>query len=211
MRSWSFFSFEPSHLRHGPPFDMVSERMQLSLRGDGSNLPEALNELGRQHPDRLQAVADAFADFLPGLEHLGSERSLSGRTLLMLREQGFTDPFTQVDLSDGALRLLALLYLAHHPNPPALVCIEEPENGLYPRLIKSMVDVLRSLSRRTQVMLTTHSVTLLNRLLPEETVFVERTGKGSQLIRLDTRQEVLRHIERFGLGDQIRMGQVEEP
>ncbi len=179
------------------------------LEEDGANLPEALNELGKHFPGHLKAVADAFMDVIPRAIELRAEPSLKASPVILLRERGYTDPFTHVDMSDGMLRLLALLYLAHHPTPPPLVCIEEPENGLYPRLIEAMLDALRALAKRTQVMLTTHSVTLLNRLEPHEVIFISRDEAGSHLTRLDSREDVKKFVTRFGIGDQIRMGNVE--
>ncbi len=193
LRSWRFFDFEPRLIRHGAsPWDSfsVASPDPFVLSEDGRNLPEALNWLGREHPERLRRLADDFSDVLPHAERVGTELSLSGEALIQLHERGLTDPLTQADLSDGTLRILALLFLVHHPRPPALVAIEEPETGLYPRLIEALLDVLRSLSERVQVMFTTHSVTLLNRLVPEELVFVHRGDSGSSFERVGSRADV---------------------
>ncbi len=208
LQSWRFFDFSPSAAR--TPHLGIADSSSFILGADGSNLPEAINWLGREHPERLRSLADDYRDILPAVESLGSETSLGGNPMVILREQGLTDPLTHADLSDGALRILCLLFLAHHPTPPALVGIEEPENGLYPRIIEALVEVLRRLSQRCQVVVTTHSVTLLNRLRPEELVLVLRDDRGSRLQRASSRADLMELAAEFGLGDQLRMGAVEE-
>ncbi len=217
--TWGFFNFEPSRIRRSrgslADFDFQA-RHRLRPHGwvldeDGANLPQALFELGRIAPKRLQMIAESFRDIIPRVGELHAEIPLDGRSaVLQLSEQGYTDPFTQADLSDGMLRILALLYLAHHPQPPSLICIEEPENGLYPRIIEALLDVFRGLSHTTQVILTTHSVTLLNRLEPAEVLFAERGEAGVRLTRLDSREDVRRFADKFGIGDQVRMGNIED-
>jgi predicted ATPase len=212
LRAWSFFHFEPSSLRlDHPKDDLLFQRTghDFELHESGADLARALSRLGTTDPDRLKAIGAAFQALIPEAERVEAQIGLDGRPLILLQERGLTDPFSQHDLSDGLLRILALLYLAHHPEPPTLVFVEEPENGLYPRLIEALADVLLSLSQRTQVMITTHSVQLLNRLTPDQVVFVSRTDRGSQLTRLQTRRDVIEAAAEFGVGDQLRMGHIE--
>lgn len=212
LRAWSFFHFEPSRLRAGAHYfgDLIEPREQhFELDESGTDLARALSRLGSTDPAQLEAIAAAFKTLIPEAEGLSAQVGLDGKPLILLRERNLTDPLTQHDLSDGLLRILALLYLAHHPEPPTLVVVEEPENGLYPRLIEAMVDTLLSLSQRVQVMITTHSVQLLNRLSPDQVVYVSRTARGSQLTRLESRRDVMEAAAEFGVGDQLRMGHIE--
>ena len=83
-------------------------------------------------------------------------------------------------LSTGTLRMLALLALLRHPNPPPLIVVEEIENGLDPRSIHLIVEEIRNavLSGTTQVIITTHSPYLLDLLTLEHLVVVERDAQG---------------------------------
>lgn len=204
IKAWRFYAFEPSALRS----DLAGADGTLSA--DGRNLPGALNALGQHHPTEFKRLAEAFVDLLPEAMNFSTEVGLSGRPTLLLRERGLTDPFTQVEYSDGMLRILAILLLAFSPEKPTLVCIEEPENGLYPRLIESMLEALRMLSKDTQVFLTTHSVALLDRLSPEEVVFVSRDEGGTHLERLSDREDVKRLIKTLSLGSQLITGAIED-
>ncbi len=205
IASWSFFHFEATALRETPPRSANGH-----LRRDGANLPAALLSLAERDPRAYAEVARAFTALLPETESLRAERGLSGGAMLRLRERGLTDALSHVDFSDGMLRILALMVLAFEPDPPALVVVEEPENGLYPRLIEAMVDVIRQLARRTQVFLTTHSITLLNRLTPGEVVFVYRDQNGSQLQHVDTRADIKAFIPRMAIGTQMLQGNLED-
>ncbi|MFT3707723.1 MAG: AAA family ATPase [Archangium sp.] len=204
LGAWRFFHFEASALR-GP-----EEGVGTELSVTGSNLPAALLSLGERDPDAWKEVAAAFHALLPATERLERESSLSGRALLTLRERGLNDPLHHVDFSDGMLRILALLTLTFEPDPPSLVVVEEPENGLYPRLIEAMVEIVRQLATRTQVVLTTHSVTLLNRLRPEEVVFIHRHEGASQFMRVDSRKDIRDFLPRMGIGTQMMVGNLED-
>jgi len=209
LASWAFFNFEAGTIRRGRGFSFLPHRHRFPLAPDGTNLPAALSELGRDDPDALRAIASAFQDFVPEVSDLHVAYQLSGDPVIALQEEGLTDPLSLVDMSDGMVRLLAIAYIALHPDPPPLVCIEEPENALYPRLVEVALDLLRTLARRSQVIVTTHSVTLLNLLNPEEVVFVQRLKDTTELSRLSTRADVVSFLETFRVGEQLRMGALE--
>lgn len=204
LASWAFFHFEAGALRH------TQQEADGRLRSDGSNLPAALLSLAERDEAAFRQVAESFAELLPEQPTLEAERGLSGGAILRLKERGLLEPLRHVDFSDGMLRILALLALAFDPDPPSLVIIEEPENGLYPRLIESMLDVLRQLANRTQVILTTHSITLLNRLKPEELVFMWRKDGATEIQRVDSRADVRSFLHRSGLGTQMLQGNLED-
>ena len=209
MANWALFNFEAGVIRRGESFPVGPQRPhRFPLSPDGTNLPFALSELGRDDPESLRQIAEWFSEWIPGSE-IGVGYELQGNPIIALQEQGLTDPLSHADMSDGMLRLLAIASVAFHPSPPAVVCIEEPENALYPRLIEAALELVRTLSRRSQVVLTTHSVTLLNLLAPEEVVFVQRSDKGTELTRLSSRDDVRSLMESFGLGDQLRMGAID--
>ena len=97
-----------------------------------------------------------------------------------------------------------------HPEPPPLVCIEEPELGLHPDIIPIIAELMESASERTQLVITTHSVKLINALsnAPESVVICTLDpGEGTQLERL-SRQELNPWLERFELGELWEMGEI---
>jgi predicted ATPase len=112
-------------------------------------------------------------------------------------------------LSDGVLRFLALLSLVYHPQPPPLICIEEPENGIHPHRLEKVVNLLKWLStertpeQRGQVIVTTHSTMFLDwfRDHPEWVWVVERDAEGTHFRSLKDVPHLDQVLDDFSLGE----------
>lgn len=157
---------------------------RAALAEDASNLADALLTL--QEGDR-QAFKDVERDLrrcLPGLEKiLFSTKQGTRSVVVQLRERGLTRDIDLQDASFGTVRLLALLTALHDPEPPPFTAIEEVDHGLHPYALDVIVDALRSASERTQILVATHSPTLVNRLSPDELVICDRdVDSGASLI-----------------------------
>lgn len=103
-------------------------------------------------------------------------------------------------LSDGTLRLLSLLAILKTPDPPPLVCIDEPEIGLHPSWIRLLAELLESAATRTQLIVTTHSPELVSQVKPNHVVVVEKEEGATALSRL-TEDELAGWLDKFRLGD----------
>jgi len=100
-----------------------------------------------------------------------------------VKETGLLHAVDLADVSFGTVRLLALLTALHEPDPPPFTAVEEIDHGLHPYALDVVVDALRSASDRTQLLVTTHSPTLVNRLKPREIVVCDRDPEsGASLI-----------------------------
>ena len=123
-----------------------------------------------------------------------------GTVQIFLQEGNITIPATR--LSDGTLRYLSLLAILCHPRPPPLVCIEDPELGLHPDIIPGLADLLREASQRCQLIVTTHSDTLVDALTdtPESVVVCAKENGQTTMKRLD-KQDLAGWLERYSLGD----------
>ena len=108
-------------------------------------------------------------------------RVQAGSVQVFLKEGAFTIPATR--LSDGTLRYLSLLAILCDPSPPPLICIEEPELGLHPDIMPGLADLLREVSERCQLIVTTHSDTLVDALTdtPESVVICEKEDGQTKL------------------------------
>jgi predicted ATPase len=131
---------------------------------------------------------------------------------LSIREKGLNSAIPATRLSDGTLRFLALLSILCHPQPPPLVCVEEPELGLHPDVITIVAELLKSASERTQLIVTTHSERLIDELSddPESVVVCERdphAGTGTEFKRL-SEDELSLWLERYQLGELWAKGQI---
>lgn len=151
---------------------------QERLSQTGDNLPNVIQYLKEQHPERLQRILTVLASRVPRLERVDAEMLADGRLLLQIKDATFERPILAKFASDGTLKMLAYLTLLHDPNPPPLVGIEEPENYLHPRLLPEIVEECRKATRRTQIMVTTHSPHFVNSLNPEEVWVLYRDERG---------------------------------
>jgi predicted ATPase len=177
------------------------------LDEDGGNLALRLNEIDLHSGlRRIEAALKRFFDLFSEVKLL----TRGGITQLYVREAGVEEAFAATSLSDGTLKLLCLLAVLVDPNPPPLVCIEEPEVGLHPDAIREIAGLLTDASARTQLIITTHSPTLIDALSdqPEAVVICERDfDRFTQFRRLD-RSKLEEWLERYTLGELWQKGEI---
>jgi predicted ATPase len=128
---------------------------------------------------------------------------------VFVREEGLIQPIPATRLSDGTLRYLCLLTILCHPEPPPLICIEEPEIGLHPDVLPNLAKLLIEASQRTQLIVTTHSEALVSTLseVPEAVLVCERDEDGTHLRRLDP-DKLSEWLKDYTLGDLWAMGEI---
>ncbi len=190
------------------PWLMVEPRqIQLTagpirLQSDGSNVAEYLHHILQWYPDAFDGILEALQYVLPYMKDLKPIiTDVVGRqTYLQMSEQDFNVPGWL--LSTGTIRLLALLALFRHPEPPKLIVIEEIENGLDPRSVQLIVEEIRRVteSGHSQVILTSHSPYLLDLFDLSHIVLVERRDGAPSFTRPDECRDLDRWKERFGPG-----------
>ena len=170
------------------------------LNEDFSNLALVLNQI--QRGPAIREIEENLQKFYELYEQVGVSVE-AGKAQLWLREKGLQDVIPASRLSDGTLRYLALLTILCHPTPPPLVCIEEPELGLHPDMMPELGRLLISASERTQLIVTTHSRDLIDRLWEdvESVVVCERDfDSGSEFKRL-SEDRLEKWLERYELGE----------
>ena len=182
IQNWYLSYFTPDAARSLP---LAGAQKHLNVHGD--NLGNVVQYMEREHRARFQAVLDGIADKIPGVATISTEKSPDGRLLLQFNERGFDDPFYAQQMSDGTLKMFAYLLLLHDPEPPPFLCIEEPENGLYHKLLEALASELRehAANRKggSQVFVTTHQPNFVDALAPEETWVLEKGADGFATIR----------------------------
>jgi predicted ATPase len=173
---------------------------QERLSPTGDNLPNVIQYLKEQHPQRLEEILKTLSGRIPRLEKVESSIMQDGRLLLEIKDAPFSHPILAKFASDGTLKLLAYLIVLFDPNPPQLVGIEEPENHLHPRLLPQLAEECRSASANTQLMVTTHSPFFVDSLRPEELWVLYRDEKGfTQAKRTADMQGVKQFMEHGAL------------
>lgn len=155
------------------------------LASDASNLADALLRLSEEHPGSFGRLVRDLRACLPGVDTVtfGSIGGASRSVVAQVKERGLQNPVDLADVSFGTVRLLALLTALHEPDPPPFTAIEEVDHGLHPYALDVVVDALRDASERTQLLITTHSPTLVNRLRAREIVICDRNpDSGASVI-----------------------------
>lgn len=150
-----------------------------SLLSNASNLAAWLRWLSEAHDDVFSALEDDVRLIVPGFREFtfvpvgGSDAAYA----LHLVEHALNGSTPLARASFGTVRAVALLAMLHDPNPPALTCVEEIDHGLHPYALDRIVERLRDASHRTQLLIATHSPSLVNRLEPHELILCERELK----------------------------------
>ena len=198
-REWSFGRYTP------PRIPQKADLPTDFLLPGAQNLGLILNTfqlkptVKKRFLDALHALYDSITDYHVQIE--------GGTVQLFLQEGGRMIPATR--LSDGTLRYICLLAILCHPNPPPLVCIEEPELGLHPDVMSTLADLLREASTRCQLVVTTHSDYLVDAFhdTPEDVIVAEKTTEGTTLKRLSA-EKLKPWLEKYRLCDLWISGEI---
>jgi predicted ATPase len=121
---------------------LAGPQQHLNINGD--NLGNVVQYMQREHPKQFAAILERIASKIPGIQKVDTEPTPDGRLLLRFNDRGFQDPFYAQQMSDGTLKVFAYLLLLEDPSPPPFLCVEEPENGLYHKLLESLAQEFRA-------------------------------------------------------------------
>lgn len=172
----------------------------LSVSGD--NLQLVANRLYEEHQhDIFPKIVAAMKARVPGIASINPIPSPDGRLLLGFKDGSFKDPFIDKYVSDGTLKMFAYLVLLYDPKPHPLLCIEEPENQLYPQLLLELAEEFRAYSLRGgQVFTSTHSPNFLNAATIDEVFWLEKKDGFTQIKRARDDAQVKAYMDK---GDQM--------
>ena len=200
-REWNFGRFTPPRLPQQP--DLQQDR----LLEDASNLGVVLSDI-MNRPGVKDRIVERMRDFYPAFRDVNA--TVGGGTVqIFFHEDGLQHAIPATRLSDGSLRYLCLLAVLCHPNPPPVICIEEPEVGLHPDIIPEVAKLLVEASQRSQLFVTTHSDVLVDALseTPEAVIVCEKVDGATQLRRLRA-EELVPWLEEYRLGEIWSSGRI---
>lgn len=175
IESWHVSDFHIDAARGAK--EAVGEYEHLSASGD--NLQQVARNLFENHRDIYDRILEAMRRRVPGVNEITTQDTVDGRLVLQFGNGIFKDPFIDRFVSDGTLKMFAYLVLLHDPSPHPFLCVEEPENQLYPRLLPELAEEFRTYSRKGgQVMVSTHSPDFLNATEVGEVFWLEKGDDG---------------------------------
>lgn len=210
LRSWSFLQLDPAALRSPSP-----KNAPETLVSDGSNLATVLRRISAETGTETRpagSLAEINADlsaFVPGFMGLDVEPYDEGRAY-RVRLRSAAAAFSSQVVSDGTLRILALLTLLHDPRHHGVVCFEEPENGIHPASLQTFLGMLRLMAtpsdrapgdpsgRLCQLLLNSHSPVVLSHLEPGEVVFADTVTSLDPAAQTRSRHTRMRPVRAQG-------------
>ena len=186
----------------------VSTNISKDFLSDGAdNLALVLHELDFQGVhERIRSYLNRFCDRFDDVK----VRVGAGLAQTFLREHGLADFLSAMRMSDGTLKFLCLLVVLFNPQPPPLICLEEPELGMHPDALKLIAEVLIEASQRVQLIVTTHSDALIDALSdqPDVVLVCERDFDNSTQFRRLSPNQLDQWLEHYSLGELWRKGEI---
>lgn len=171
----------------------------LSVTGD--NLPLVTQYIYEHHPEIFEKIRARMSERVPGVERVDADETIDGHVVLRFQDGSFKDPFISRFVSDGTIKMFAYLVLLYDPSPHPLLCIEEPENQLYPNLLVELSEELRNYADAGgQVFVSTHSPDLINAAELEEVFLLTKRDGYTRVERVQDNAQVRALVE---AGDQI--------
>mgnify|MGYP001765707753 CR=1 FL=1 len=196
IENWHLSDF---HINRARPEQEVGYAEHLSREGE--NLSLVIEYLHKQHRDVFDRILEQLTHRIPGITKVESKPTEEGRILLKFQDGAFEDPFLARYVSDGTIKMLAYLVLLYDPAPHPLLCVEEPENQLYPSLLWDLAEEFRAYAQRgSQVFVSTHSPDFLNAVRPEEAFWLVKSQGYTTIRRASDDAQVRALVEE---GDQL--------
>jgi predicted ATPase len=198
IEGWYLSYFTPDAARSLP---LAGPQKHLNIHGD--NIGNVAQFMKRDYPKRFNEILKDIAQKIPGIEKIDTEPMPDGRLLLKFNDKGFDSAFSAQQMSDGTLKVFAYLLMLADPTPPPFICIEEPENGLYHKLLETLAQQFRAYvenaKSKSQIFITTHQPYFVDALNPDEVWILEKGGDGFSVIHRANEYPVIQALVNEGL------------
>ncbi len=196
IENWHISDF---HINKARPQQEAGYAEHLSREGE--NLSLVTEYLHNRHPQIFQTILQKLAERVPGISRVDAKTTEEGRVLLRFQDGAFEDPFLARYVSDGTIKMFAYLILLYDPAPHPLLCVEEPENQLYPSLLWELAEEFRSYAERGgQVFVSSHSPDFLNAVRLDEMYWLVKEQGCTTIKRARDDAQVAAYMED---GDQL--------
>jgi len=207
LKQSRIFRFLPNQI--AKPVQLVPD---IELKSSGYGLAGVLDQIDDNDRDRFNDLNNELRQWIPEYERIRLHTVANGHKSFCLRTCEGNHDIHATELSDGTLFILALLTIAYLPEPPPLICLEDPDHGIHPRLLRNVKDAIYRLAypqaagetrAPIQVLATTHSPYFLDLFKdhPEEIVIAEKQGLDVQFKSLSEDSHLREILQGASLGD----------
>jgi predicted ATPase len=196
IENWHLSDF---HINRARPEQEAGYAEHLSREGE--NLSLVIEYLFNHQKGVFDKIVEKIKARIPGINNVEAKTTEEGRVLLKFQDGSFEDPILARFVSDGTIKMLAYMVLLYDPNPHPLLCVEEPENQLYPSLLWELAEEFRSYTiRGGQVLVSTHSPDFLNAIQLDEVFFLVKEKGFTQVLRAKDDPQLAEYMSQ---GDQM--------
>jgi len=197
IQRWRFYnSFRISNEQLRRPSITEQEPM---LHENAGNLSAVLLYLQTEYPETFERLKFYLGLMLPNFRNITVKaRGGPGQVMAFWSEGSVGEELTLADLSDGTLRILCWALICVHPFPPTLVFVDEPDQGIHPRVYPILAELFKKLSDKTQVLLTTHSSYFLSMFDIENILVLKKEDGDIKSFKPSTSQALIDNLKEFG-------------
>ncbi len=162
----------------------------------GENLSNVIDYLHNNHAIVLSKIVEVLKQRISGIIDVATKTTEDGRVLLKIQDKSFDEPFLVRFVSDGTIKMLAYLVLLYDPKPYPLLCVEEPENQLYPHLLEELAEEFRIYANRgEQVFVSTHSPDFLNAVEVNEVFYLSKNNGYTTIKRASEDEQIKAYMD----------------
>ncbi|MDD6295213.1 MAG: AAA family ATPase [Treponema sp.] len=170
------------------------------LTRTGDNLSIVTKYIYDNYPENFQKIIKSMKERIPGVDDIQAKETDDGYIVLKFQNGEFKNPFSAKFVSDGTIKMFTYLVLLNSPMKHALLCIEEPENQLYPELLEELAEEFRLYALNGgQVFVSTHSPDFLNAIDANEVFYFEKKNGFTQIKKATENELFMNCIEQGDL------------
>ncbi len=199
VRGWQFYNFMPPLMRFPGP-----AKKEAYLDEDGRNFSPWFHGIQSSHRRTFEEIVAILKDATQTIRDVASELTERSQVFVFLEEEGLQGPLPIGAFSDGTLRFLAQIAVLRQPVAPTLLCLEEPENYIHPRLLEILSEEIKTAALRFPIFINTHSPLLVDKFEPQMIAIVERTKEGTVVVPVGSRDDLQKLIQEM----QLELGEV---
>lgn len=198
ITGWRFYDLDVNAARRP-----CIEESETFLLDDGHNMASILNRLAYPSSRMVKKrILSLMSILVPGFEDWKTEQQFDGSIGFKVREKGISKFLLPKMVSDGTIRILSILLgLLYQPSRAALICIDEPERYLHPQVLKTLVEIMRDVSEKSQIIVTTHSTELVKWLRPSEVLMMDKIDNTTRIVRAQDVEMVDKFLEEFSFDE----------
>ncbi|MBI5300096.1 MAG: AAA family ATPase, partial [Deltaproteobacteria bacterium] len=191
ISNWHVSDF---HIQRARPEQEAGYAEHLSKEGE--NLSLVTEFLYKRHKSIFDRIIEKLKKRVPGITNVEAKTTEEGRVLLRFQDGAFEDPFLAKYVSDGTIKMFAYLVLLCDPKPHPLLCIEEPENQLYPKLLWELTEEFRGYAELGgQVFISTHSPDFLNAAQFDEVFWLVKEQGYTTIHRASEDMQIKKYMD----------------